>query len=493
MSESFLPPTELKPGTYQRHNHVRGQGRTLPTKVVMVGARASDASTAYDGQPIRIRNRAESQALFRAGSMVDLMVRMAFASGQLARLDRLPGGTPELYCLPVAPVSGAGTKKATQLLTIEGTATNSKSVTLHIQDLAVRVPIAQGDSASVIASRLAKYAKRVESECAYIANASSNVMTMTAKEAGLWGEQLYLALDTSEVNGITATVTRGETGAGELDISAARNALLTVDWSCVCFPGSEPAMSGEIVQYVDNAWDYAHGHAPLAVTGCHGDIVDALTVALGYNHRHITLAWSEHVPGDNGEVWSSRLSSRSHDFEVAAAVAARLFSQEKANTNYNLASLPCYGRSDNFGRTTLNEAIGAGITVVLRPSFGGDAARIVDPVTTISKDKYGAPDTEWQPVECVRVKADITRKLAAELAGFPTMDGDADTKASATSAALAVLRDAGKRKLITPPADDDVKADYRKVNGSNRMIVEISYGVIVGLDIVEVTHNISRA
>ncbi len=491
---TYLPPSERVPGVYQRHNHVRGQGRTLPTRVVLVGARASGASSTYDARPVRIRNRSESQTLFHAGSMLDLMLRMALMSGQLARQDRIPGGTPELYCMPIAPVSGDGTAKATQLLTVEGTATNASAVTLHIQDMAIRVPIGKGDSANAIAARLAEYAKRFESDSAYIASADNAVLTMTAREAGMWGQQLYLGLDTGEVGGITAKVARGDTGAGELDISAARTALLTVDWSGVCFPGSEPAMSGVISQYADDAWHYAHGHAPLTITGCHGNQVDALAAALKYNHRHVVMTWAEHVPeGSDIGVWSSRLSARSHDFEVAAAVAARLFSQTKENTNYNKASLPCFGRSENIDHAVLNEAIAGGVTVVLQPLFGGDAARIVDPVTTISKDKNGAPDTEWQPVECVRVKADITRKLAAELAGFPTMDGDADTRASAISAALAVLRTAAKRKLISAPEDDDVTAEYQTVNGAKRLIVELSYGVIVGLDIVEVTHNISRA
>jgi hypothetical protein len=73
------------------------------------------------------------------------------------------------------------------------------------------------------------------------------------------------------------------------------------------------------------------------------------------------------------------------------------------------------------------------------------------------------------------------------------MDGDDDTKASAKSGALAVLRAAAAQKLIQPPADDHVEVDYETVNGARRLVVEVSYGVIVGLDIVEVTHNISRA
>ena len=484
---------ERRPGVYQRHRHLRGQGRTLPIRLALVGARSSASGfDALDGTIVRIRDRAQSQALFEAGSMMDLMVRMVLASGQLARLDTTPGGTPELYCVPVPPVSASGTAKATQALQVAGVATNAASATLHIQDLAIRVPVDKGETAATIAERLAEYAQRVASECAYLATAATDTLTLAAREAGVWGEELYLGLDTSEVNGITATVSRGETGAGELDIAPARDVLLAVDWAGVCFPGSEPAMVPTIKGYADDAWHYATGHAPLVVTGAGGDATAAIATARAYNHRRVAMAWAEHVQ-KQGAVWDSRVSARSHTFEVAAAVAARLFSQTKVNANHNLASLPCYGRADSIARNTLNEAIAAGVTVVVQPAIGDEPGRIIDPVVTMSTDANGAPDTEWQPVECTRVTADITRKLGAELRGFPRMDGDDDTRASAISAALAVLRAAARDKLIQAPADDDVDAEYKTVNGSRRLILDISYGVIVGLDVVEVTHNISRA
>ena len=103
------------------------------------------------------------------------------------------------------------------------------------------------------------------------------------------------------------------------------------------------------------------------------------------------------------------------------------------------------------------------------------------------------PDTEWQPVECARVVGEVTRQLGAELRGFPRMDGDEDTRSSAKSAALAVLRAAAKAKQVREPADDDVDTEFVTMNGTRRLMVSLSYGVIVGLDIVEVTHNISRA
>jgi phage tail sheath gpL-like len=244
--------------------------------------------------------------------------------------------------------------------------------------------------------------------------------------------------------------------------------------------------------YADDAWSYQTGHAPLVVTGFSGDVSAAIAAARSFNHRHVAMAWSEHVQSAVG-VWDAARTARSHSFEVAAAVASRLFSQTKVNANYNGASLPCYGRADNMARATLNEAISAGITVVVQPTIGDEPGRIVDPVVTMSTDANGAPDTEWQPVECVRVVAEITRQLGAELAGFPRMDGDDDTRASAKSAALAVLREAAREKLIEAPADDHVDVAYETVNGARRLIVGVSYGVIVGLDIVEVTHNISRA
>ena len=491
MTDSFLPANERVPGVYQRHRYMRGQGPTLASTLVLVGARASTASDRLDGKLVPMRDRAESRALFASGSMIDLMMRMALASGQLARDDETPGGTPALYALPLPPVSGAGTERAVHTLTLAGSATNAAAVVLSIQDLALRVPVGRNDDAATVAARLKEYADRAADNCAYVASVDGNKLILTAREPGVWGNQLVLDLDTDAVHGITATVERTTAGAGELDIAPAKTPLLGMDWSGVCFPGNVGDMAATIKGYADEAWHYSVGHAPLVVTGHHGDLASALTAARAFNHRRVVMAWSEHVQG-TATPWDARTSARCHDFELAAAVAARLFSQDKANANYNSASVPCHGRA-TMARNTLNEAIAAGVLVVLKPGVGDDPGYIVDPVVTMSTDEYGAPDTEWQPVECTRVTATITRQISAATRGFSKGDSDETTRASALSTALAVLREAAKAKLITPPADEHVAAEFRKVNGAKRLVITVAYAVFTGTDIVEVTQDIHRA
>ncbi|MEM9491260.1 MAG: hypothetical protein AAGC55_19080, partial [Myxococcota bacterium] len=395
---SFLPSNERIPGVRQRHRLQRQSGLQVSRRVLLIGARSTEAGDEYDFEARRVRGRADSKAMYGAGSMLDLMVRAALMSGDIARFDRDPGGTPELYALAIPPAMGA---EAAQILTFTGQATNTGSVVIAANDHFVRVGVPQGATAADIAAAAALALARIAPDLAYTVEADNADVLFSAREPGTWGEQLFIHADTSEIAGIDASVTRFTTGAGELDLGEALATSMASDWDCVVLPESSATTRPAAKAHVADAWDYTNERYRLVVLGHTGALDEAIAQAGELDDWRIVLAHSEQTPGAGGTPWDRKRSARMHSFELAAAVGARLYSQERANHNYNHAALAQVARPATVARPALNDAIGAGVTVVIQGERG-ESAVILDPVTTYQTNAEGAPDTTYQPVEVVK-------------------------------------------------------------------------------------------
>ncbi|MEM9492498.1 MAG: hypothetical protein AAGC55_25345, partial [Myxococcota bacterium] len=333
---SFLPSNERIPGVRQRHRLQRQSGLQVSRRVLLIGARSTEAGDEYDFEARRVRGRADSKAMYGAGSMLDLMVRAALMSGDIARLDRDPGGTPELYALAIPPATGT---KSTQALTFAGEATNNGSVVVAVNDHLIRVGVPQGATAAECATASALALARIAPDLAHTIEADDVAVLFTAREDGAWGEQLFVHADTSEVAGLSATVARGASGAGELDLGQALATSMASDWDCVVLPESSATTRPAAKAHVADAWDYTNERYRLVVLGHTGALDEAIAQAGELDDWRIVLAHSEQTPGAGGTPWNRKKSARMHSFELAAAVGARLYSQERANHNYNHAAL----------------------------------------------------------------------------------------------------------------------------------------------------------
>ena len=297
-------------------------------------------------------------------------------------------------------------------------------------------------------------------------------------------------VDASRLNGLSVDVSRGTDGAGILALSAALDASLAIDFDCIALPESDAATCALVKAHIVDAWDYTQQRYRIIVLGTTGDLAEAQTGAAELDDFRVMLACAEKIAGASSP-FDRKHSSRSHGFELAASAAARLYTQRQPNYNYNQATLSVVGRPATINRANVNDAIEAGVTIVMAPDKG--RSHIVDPVSTAITDPItGNPSTEWQPIEIAKTVQTNTRSIQAELSLFPRADADATTLETARAAALAVLETAAGARLIKPVANDDVTAVYEIVGGSTHLVLTVNYAVITGLDMVAVTHNITR-
>lgn len=503
--DPFVPGDVRYPGVYQQYELVREAGlAALPRTVLLVGWRLSTLPDTYDYQPRRVRTRADVQDLAGSGSQLDLMARAAFGCGAWARLDAERGSLPEIWVMVIPPVAvDVGTAAATQTATFTGPATAPGRVRVSAGSESVIVAIPdEATPTDVAAAVVAALAPR-EPELTHTAAAAAGVVTWTAREPGLWGEDLVIDIDVSEAPGIGVTIARGTNGAGTVSLTDALDAALAADWTFVVLPQDDAATLAALPDHVRDAWDYEQKRYAVYCLGARQDLSAAETVAASIDDLRVQVCNAEQVAGA-GVPFDVPSSSRSFSFEVAAAVATRQVTHGRINWNYNRATLPVFGRPKNVVRQVVNDAINAGVTVVLEPEKGTAPGSIVTAVNSSVTDQTGqtsAPDTRWQPISIPLVIADVHRQIDIVLDRFAQITVEDDTLLTAKAAALEVLLaeeraghitrvENGQRVGIT---DESVEASFEVVDGTSRLRVDLRYDVVTPNDIVAVKHFVGRA
>ncbi len=494
---SFVSASERIPGVYQEVNLQREIGLAQGTpKVLLIGERLTSASSAHDGLAKRMRTRADA-VIYGRGSKIDLMVKAALQSAQQARLDAERGITPELYAMGVAPLIAPDVAEV-QTVTFAGIATTAGTATLRVAQQTVTYPVAVGDTAATIAAALEAELARVEPDLPFTAGVAGAVITLTARERGAWGTELVVEYDTGvdAPAGITATIAETAAGTGNVSLTTSLDAALAQGpWRAVIVGEDSAAARTALRTHVRSSWDYTEAKYHNGICAVGTDFSDAETAAAAVDDWRVMVACAEKVAGS--PIFNIPNSSRAFGFEVAASVGTRVYSQTRANFNFNLATLPISGRPINVQRSVVNDAIDGGVTAVLAHRNGADPGQIMDPVSSAVTDQTGAapgaPDRTWAPFEIAKVVQTITLAMQAELAGFAQLTADEQTRLAAKAAALSILRDAARQGLIAAVADDQVTATFEIVGAATHLVLVLDYAVITGLDVIAVSHNVRRA
>lgn len=497
---SFIPSTERIPGVYQRVL-LEKEGASAPgvPKVLYIAWRRTSASSANDNLAVRVRSRQEATAINGVAGAGDLMVKRGFAEGKLARFDSVRGITPQIYLMNVPPVDGADVA-AVFTVTFSGTATTAGLATLRVGDQSVSTPVAVGDTAANIAAALEAELANVETELPFTAGVAGAVITFTAREKGSFGNELVLEYVTGfgTPAGVTAAVAQTVVGTGAVDLTTALDAALAQGpWSDIAISEDSSAARTALAAHVVESWDYTKDVDHIGICAVGGDLSDAQTAAAAVDDWRVALGCAEKVTGAEPPPFDAPNSARSFSFEVAASLAARLFSQEKPNHNFNNHRLTVSGRPRTVDRDTVNDSINAGVTVVLAHKNGTDPGQIIDFVSTATTDQTeiqsGAPDRTWAPIEVAKVVQAMKAAVRAELAGFEQLLATEQTRVSAKNSVLRIMEQFHRNEQIAKPDQDDVVASFEIVGGATHLVIEQSYDVTVGIDIVGVTHKVGRA
>jgi phage tail sheath gpL-like len=189
----------------------------LQRKIMLIGQYDyATKTTVVDNQLQRVLSKEDAVDRFGAGFMLSKMAEYCFLAGN-----------NEVYCLPVPDPSGAA---AVGDLTFSGVSTAAGTLHLYVAGEYVPVSVPTGTVADAVAALVAAAITALPN-LPVTASATLAVVTITAKDDGVWGDNIKLSFNElageTDVPGTSVVVTQPTGGgAGSLDVGASLDAAL---------------------------------------------------------------------------------------------------------------------------------------------------------------------------------------------------------------------------------------------------------------------------
>lgn len=400
-------------------------------KVLVLGNKTSAGTGTADTVIYTEQTPATAKVLGGAGSEVHLMVTAALALEPNAYVDML--------IVTSTGATAAGT------ITVVGTCTASGTYVVHIHGVAVSVDVLSGDLIAAIAVKIRDQVNAQTDTLGVTATASLGVVTLTAKIAGLRGNQIKLrqVVDTA-ITGSAFTLS-GAVLTGGSGQDALTTALSTITPSKYDYivPANidSTALAALNTQIVTQAGPL-FGRRQQAISCLQDTLGNTTTIADAINGAQSQLLW---FPG-----------CEYLQCQVSAAWAARRSIQEAASLGVNLSTLngpavdlyPVIKAPADAALfitdAQATSALDTGITpVYVRASDKHPV--IVRSITTHNVDSSSNPDYRTLDTNKVTVPFGFADELATQFPDqFPNkqlvddsaLDGDDDVPANVTTPRL---------------------------------------------------------
>ena len=415
--------------------------KTLMLLGNMIGATITGASpalsvaagTATVATPVFVASGSDAQTLFGAGSELHRMALAVFA--------QYPDAT--LYACPVADAAGTA---ASGVITFATTSTAAFTVRLKLCGQTIDVPVALGDTATVIAAAVAD-AINDALTLPFTAQNSTGAVTVTAKQTGPRGSVIVVdayfvptgsTLETRITTNSTSSgaATTGiwsstDTLGGEITLKngatqdSFANALAAINPTrydrivCACIESTNADLvvaelntqAGPTVQLLEQA-----------IMATSATYANAVTLATGRNASRMQVAWHHASvlppPDVAAQVAAARLAGDAY----AGGSLVGEASDPAANLDgVNLATVPMQRLpADRPTGTEIENALNNGLAVVgtsaLRPGYGALVRSVTSRSTAAGVPNYAVIDTAYVTV-CDYAADDLRSYLATELAG----------------------------------------------------------------------------
>lgn len=395
VSFSYLPQNLRVPLFWVEFDNSQAGVNQDTQRALLIGISAVSNPVA----PVYIASVAQAISLFGQGSMLHRMVAAYRAND--------PFG--ELWALPVANPSGGAI--ATGSIVVTGPATAAGTLALYVAGQLVQVPVASGDSATVIAASIAT-ALNAAADLPVSATSSTGTVTVTSDLKGVAQNGIDLRLNYLSTlggealpAGVTVAITALSGGTGTADLSGVAAALGDVDYDFIISGFSDTSSLTTLATIMaDNAgrWGYAsqlYGHVFAAAVDTSANL---LTLGASRNNQHTTIWGSYHLPTPT--------------WEFAAAMTAAVIPSLKADPARPLQTLSVNGvlapaPVDRFTKTVQQSLLTTGIAL---PSYARDGSvSVLRAVTTYQLNKFGQADQSYLDVETLFTLMAVTRRLRA--------------------------------------------------------------------------------
>ena len=357
-----IPSTTRKPGQFHEIDLVSGAGglTPLPNPVLLIGTKLASGSAVND-EFVEVNDEAQGDLLFGVGSEAALMVRKAFETGKRI------GIMPVLFATGLA--DPAGTAALFTKTVTGGPAAEAADIVFRIAGRTIRAGVSAGDSDTEIAAAIVLAIDEVEGLLPVTAGSVLGVVTLTARQTGVNGNDIVVTVDDVGLSGVAIAVAASVPGVGVTDPTVALDNSLAQYFESKVIANHLAADVAILEAHQDEAWAPAAkrwNHAFLAETGT---LATANTLATTSDDERIQVITYEDSPA---------LPS-----EIAAAVAIAVSSQEQPNFNWDFFDIPIPVPPDAsvYSDTEIESALAAGSTP-LAPNDARDTTQIVRLITT---------------------------------------------------------------------------------------------------------------
>lgn len=333
------------------------------------GTRAAlklDKITSYD----------QANNYYGQGSQLARMVRAWRANNRIS----------DLYCISLDDAS-AGVK-ATGSFVFGGTATANGSIALYIGGTRVAIAVVVGDTATQVGDKLVS---AIASTLPVTGSNSSGNVTLTAKNAGEAGNDIYLDANYNDTEnlpeGITLSVTQMSGGSNNPDIQDAIDLIGDTWYQVICAPYYDAANLTAIETELSERFGPLRMIDGLYVTSRRGSVGALETFGNSRNSPHVCCMHS------NAVLTSS--------MEFASSVAAQLALEGQADPARPFQTLPLNGivpprEEDRFTLQENNSLLYDGISTFYVDT--GGVVRIQRAITMYQKNALGADDIAYLDV-----------------------------------------------------------------------------------------------
>lgn len=351
---------------------------TLPFAILAVGQMlAVGTATVY--LPYIITDDGQADALFGASSHLARICRTIRKNNSITKL------------VARAVEDDGGAVAAEKTITVTGTATADGVIALYIAGIRITIGVDDADVEADIASAI-KVALDAEAQIPYTSSVATNVVTLTAKNAGLLGNDIDVRTnyrdDDADVAGVTVAI--ADTAAGTLnpDVSGLITALGDEWYQKIVWPWTDTT---SLDAFRD---EFLERFGPLrqidgnGIAGAIGTIGVLSALGNGRNEQVLSIvhATDEPVP----------------HWEKAAAVAAQSIMSESLDPARPHQTLVLKGilapePIDRFTQSELNGLLFNGISTTVVDA--GGQVRIGRMITTYKTSPTDEPDESYLNLE----------------------------------------------------------------------------------------------
>lgn len=362
------------------------KGGAMPWKNLIIGQSLSTKST-YDGTLVQITSDEQADAYFGAGSQIALMIR-AF---------RKNSKNVELWALPIADDAESAAATGTITATVSGTSglANPGVIRLMIGGQSVPVNVAATDASADVATKIAA-AINAKNNLPVTASVATNVVTLTAKNAGSLGHSIDIRYNHYQGEelpaGLTLALVAMASGGADADYEDAGIAsIIDGTWFNAIISGSaEAANIAYIKEILDERWTATVQQTGVVFFSINGAASAFTSRGSALNSQVIMLPTLPKSPTPG--------------FEVAAAVCGciapiALNDPAAPLTNYAVKGVIAPKPEDRLGLENNNIILRAGCALLVSGNDG--TVYLKRMVTTYKTTPAGASDTSYQQVETV--------------------------------------------------------------------------------------------